>query len=40
MMPAAVRFRDTQIEGLRAGIAAALAHERDIDDPLQSNWQL
>jgi pyroglutamyl-peptidase len=31
---------DTQLQGLRAGIAAALAHEHDIDDPIKSNWQL
>lgn len=31
---------DTQIEGLRAAIAAAFAHQLDIDDPVKSNWQL
>jgi pyroglutamyl-peptidase len=30
---------DTQIAGLRAGIAAALTHEHDIADPVKSNWQ-
>lgn len=30
---------ETQVEGLRAGIAAAVAHERDIDDPVRSKWQ-
>lgn len=30
---------ETQLEGLRAGIAAAVTHERDIDDPVRSKWQ-
>ena len=30
---------ETQIAGLRAGIAAAVGHEGDISDPVKSNWQ-
>jgi pyroglutamyl-peptidase len=30
---------ETQITGLRAGIVAAVEHERDIGDPVKSNWQ-
>jgi pyroglutamyl-peptidase len=31
---------ETQVAGVRAGIVAAVGHERDIDDPVKSNWQL
>ena len=30
---------ETQVAGLRAGIAAAIQHEHDIGDPVKSNWQ-
>ena len=30
---------ETQIEGLRSAIAAAVTHEIDIDDPVRSKWQ-
>ncbi|MGB5830722.1 MAG: pyroglutamyl-peptidase I [Thiohalocapsa sp.] len=30
---------ETQLEGLRSGIAAAVTHIGDIDDPVRSKWQ-
>lgn len=30
----------TQVEGLRAGIAAAVQHQHDTHDVIKSNWQL
>lgn len=30
----------TQVEGLRAAIAAAVSHPEDIHDPIRSRWQL
>lgn len=31
---------DTQVQGLRAAIAAIVHHEKDIDEPIRSQWQL
>ncbi|MCB2190432.1 MAG: pyroglutamyl-peptidase I [Deltaproteobacteria bacterium] len=31
---------ETQVEGLKAAIAAIVQHEKDIDEPIRSQWQL
>lgn len=30
---------ETQVEGLRAAIAAVSQNEKDIDEPIRSKWQ-